>query len=135
MVKRTDEIGPQQIVELARQYIRHNLQGDLRPAAVAKAIGIGVQDLKGRYRCSTTTSIKRDVKKIRLHALYEEVRINPNGDEESQVRQFGLKPGEKLTDEFEQEFWISLEDHRQHSRLHLGHTTHTQRKFSPQAFT
>jgi len=135
MVKRIDEIGPQQIVELARQCMRHNLEGDLRPAAVAKAMGIGVQDLKGSYRCSTTTSIKRDVKKIRLDALYEEVRINPNGDEESQVRQFGLKPGVKLTDEFEQEFWISLEDHRQHSRLHLGHTTHTQRKFSPQAFT
>ena len=135
MVKRIDEIGPQQIVELARQYMRHNLQGDLRPAAVAKAMGIGVQDLKGSCRCSTTTSIKRDMKKIRLDALYEEVRINPNGDEESQVRQFGLKPGVKLTDEFEQEFWISLEDHRQHSRLHLGHTTHTQRKFSPQAFT
>ena len=135
MIKRTDEVGPQQIVETARQYIRQNLLGDLRPAAVAKAIGIGVQDLKGSYRCSTTTSIKRDVKKIRLHALYEEVRINPNGDVDLQIREFGLKPGEKLRVEFEQEFWISLEDHRQHSRLHLGHTTHTQRRFSSQAFT
>lgn len=134
MVKRSDEIGPEKIVELARQYILHNLDGDLRSASIAKAIGIGVQDLKGSFRCATTTSIRKEVKQIRLHALYEEIRIHPLGEVESQIRQYGLKPSPKLEDEFKQEFWISLEDHREQSRLLLGHTTHAIRKFSPEPF-
>ena len=133
MVKRTDEVAPNEIVELARQHIHSNLTGDLRPASIAKAIGIGVQDLKGSYRCTTTTSIRAEVKKIRLHALYEEVKINPFAEEEKQIKKFGLKPSEKLLEEFEQEFWISLREHREHSKQHHGHTIHAVRKYSSDA--
>ena len=135
MVKRTDEIAPIEIVELAREHIHSNLAGDLRPATIAKAIGIGVQDLKGSYRCTTTTSIRREVKSIRLHALYEEVKLNPYEEEEKQIKNFGLKPGEKLLEEFEQEFWISLQEHREHSKQHHGHTLHTERKYSSDSLT
>jgi transcriptional regulator GlxA family with amidase domain len=131
MVKRSDEIGPEKIVELARQYILRNLNGDLRSASIAKAVGIGVQDLKGSFHCATTTSIRKEVKTMRLHALYEESKLEPYGEVESQIRQCGLKPGAKLEDDFKQEFWISLEDHREQSRLLFGQNTHALEKFSP----
>jgi hypothetical protein len=130
MVKRVDEIGPREIVELAREHIRRNLRGDLGVSTVSKAIGIGKQDLTGSYKCATTTTISKDIKKIRLHALYEAIKIAPHEDQESQICQFGLKPGNKLKEEFELEFWITIDDHRAHSMRHFGHTTHTLKKFS-----
>jgi len=130
MIKRSDELGPTQIVALARAYIHGHLARDLRAASIAKAIGVWVLDLKGSYDCSSTTSLRKDVKTIRLHALYEAIRFNPSAAPEGQIKAVGLKPSKRLDTEFEEEFWISLADHRQHCLVLHGRTTHTERKFS-----
>lgn len=115
-----DVRAPHRIVEDARRLIRENLGGDLRPRAIAKALGLHVQDLHGSYECATITTLELDLIKIKLHALYEDINAHPDVNDQLQVQRCGLEYGEGLERDFEAEFWISIQDHRHNCRHAFG---------------
>lgn len=106
---------PHQVVENAREYIRCNLHHNLTPLVIARAIGVGLQDLIGSYKCATITTVIQDIAKIRLHAFYESIKMDPSSRSEDLARLHGLLYGEDLERDFESEFWISIQDHRESS--------------------
>lgn len=114
-----DPISPHRIIESARLYIRENLRGDLKPSLIAKEIGIQVKDLHGSYECATLTTLELDTIKIRLHAFYEDIKQYPDVNNQLQAQRCGLEYGEELEQDFEAEFWISIQDHRLSSKQNL----------------
>lgn len=108
-----DLLPPHLVVEKARSFIRENLRNDLRPRAIAKGIGVQVQDLHGSYRCATITTLEIDIIKIKLQAFYEGIKEHPDVNHQLHAQRCGLEYGDELERDFESEFWISIEDHRQ----------------------
>ena len=104
--------SPHQVVEAARSFIDSHLQEELTPGSIAKSVGVSVQDLKDCYKCSTPMTVERDIKKIRLSSLYESIKRNPLMDLKEHAAMVGLSCDSELNSDFEDEFWISLEDHQ-----------------------
>ena len=119
-----DARAPHRVVEEARRFIRENLRGDLRPRVIAKALGVQLQDLHGSYECATITTLELDLIKIKLHALYEDIKAHPDVNDQLQAQRCGLEYGEGLEQDFEAEFWISIQDHRHSCRHAFGASTH-----------
>ena len=99
-------------MENARRFIQMNLGKPLDAAKVAKGIDVSVQDLKGSYQCSTPTTFERDLVKIRLNALYEAIRMNPTRKIIEHISSVGLGNTRQTASMFEEEFWITLDDHQ-----------------------
>ena len=114
-----DVRAPHQIVENARRFILANLGKPLNTTKVAKGIGVSVEDLTGSYQCATPTSFERDLIKIRMNALYESIRMDPTREITEHISSVGLWNPIETATKFEEEFWITLDDH-QHNCLGLN---------------
>ena len=109
-----DELGPEQIVARARQFIAANLRIHLKPSTIARAIGVSAQDLVGSYTCATITSLNKDIARLRLQAFHTLIHRAPEASLHSLAAQAGLQMGERLQQDFKQEFLVSIEEHRRH---------------------
>lgn len=107
-----DTLAPHHIVENARAYMRSNISKRLSIATVAKGIGVSSVDLKGSYLCSTPTTFDKDLIKIRMEVLYKAITDEPWIPIEQHIKVVGLEDCPQAHLEFEDAFWISIDDHR-----------------------
>ena len=92
--------------------MRSNISKRLSIAAVAKGIGVSSVDLKGSYLCSTPTTFDKDLIKIRMEVLYKAITDEPWIPIEQHIKVVGLEDCPQAHLEFEDAFWISIDDHR-----------------------
>jgi len=111
--------APHLIVDDARQLMRQRLADPLTAAMVAKALVIHKADLEGCFREVSGCSFAEELYRMRLHALYECIRVQPRLPIADGVAAVGLSLDEALEHAFEEAFWITLQDH-QRSSAHCG---------------
>lgn len=107
--------APHLIVDDARQLMRQHLAEPLTAALIAKAMVINKADLEGCFREVAGRSIADELYRMRLNALYEQIRARPRVSIADLTACVGLQLDEVLEQAFEDAFWITLHDHQQHS--------------------
>ncbi len=68
----------------------------------------------GSYTCATITSLNEDIARLRLQAFHTLIHRAPEASLHSLAAQAGLQMGERLQQDFKQEFLVSIEEHRRH---------------------
>lgn len=107
--------APHLIVDDARQLMRQHLAEPLMAALIAKAMVISKADLEGCFREVAGRSIAEELYRMRLNALYEQIRLQQRLLIADLAASVGLPLDEALEQAFEDTFWITLQDHQQHS--------------------